>query len=200
MSAVIRAASRDDADQIAAIYAPSVTQAVTSFELEPPGATEMARRLAATLEVYPWLVCDRGGEILGYVRAGRFHDRAAYQWAVEVSAYMRGDMRRTGLGRALYTSLFAVLVHQGFCTAYAGVSLPNPGSVGLHESMGFVPVGVYRAAGYKMGGWHDVGWWQRPLVPLPLPHDPPPPRPFPLVTCDPEYPACLAQGAPLLRV
>lgn len=193
----IRLAVPGDAPAIAAIYAPSVTHAATSFEFEPPDVTEMAQRITGTLERFPWLVCDRDGEVLGFVRAGRFRDRAAYQWSVEVSAYVRTDTQRSGVGRALYTSLFSLLVHQGFYMAYAGVTLPNPASVALHESMGFAPVGVFRAAGHKFEAWHDVGWWQRPLQPLT--RDPLPPRPFPAVASDAATLAAIASGVPLLR-
>jgi phosphinothricin acetyltransferase len=74
-------------------------------------------------------------------------------------------MRRKGIGRALYNPLFKILTLQGFFNAYAGIALPNPGSVGLHESMGFKPIGIYKAVGYKLGAWHDVGWWYLPLRP-----------------------------------
>ncbi len=67
------------------------------------------------------------------------------------------------MGRALYTSLFALLRLQGLYNAYAGITLPNAASVGVHEAVGFRPVGVYASVGYKMGGWHDVGWWQLAL-------------------------------------
>jgi phosphinothricin acetyltransferase len=82
---------------------------------------------------------------------------------VDVTVYVHEDYKRYGVGKALYTSLFQVLRLQGFYNAYAGISLPNPGSAGLHEAMGFTPVGVYRAVGYKLGRWHDVGWWQLAL-------------------------------------
>jgi phosphinothricin acetyltransferase len=78
---------------------------------------------------------------------------------VDVSAYVREDVHRTGVGRALYASLIAVLDLQGFYNAYAGIALPNEPSVGLHEAMGFRLVGMYRRVGYKLGAWHDVGWW-----------------------------------------
>jgi L-amino acid N-acyltransferase YncA len=86
------------------------------------------------------------------------HSRAAYRWSVDVSTYVHKGERRTGAGRALYTSLISVLALQGFYNAYAGIALPNPASVGLHEAVGFRPVGVYREVGYKLGAWHDVGW------------------------------------------
>ena len=159
----IRLATAGDAAPIADIYAPNVTDAVISFEAEPPDAGEMRRRIAGTLERYPWLVCERRGRVWGYAYAGAHGSRAAYRWSVDVSVYVHGEAHRAGVGRALYTSLFAALELQGFYNAYAGATLPNPASVGLHEAMGFRPVGVYRGTGYKMGAWHDVGWWHLPL-------------------------------------
>jgi phosphinothricin acetyltransferase len=95
---------------------------------------------------------------------------------VDVTVYIREDQQRKGIGRALYSSLFELLRLQGYFHAYAGITLPNPGSVGLHEAMGFRPVGTYFAVGFKDGAWHDVGWWQLELQPLVL--TPKPPRPF----------------------
>jgi L-amino acid N-acyltransferase YncA len=174
MAATIRMATAADAGQIADVYAPAVTGTVISFEMEPPGVAEMRRRVTEALVTHPWLVAERDGEVAGYARAGRFKDRVAYQWSVETSVYIRTSAHRSGLGRALYGKLFDLLVLQGFYRAYAGVTLPNAASVGLHESLGFTPVGVYQAAGYKFGAWHDVGWWERGLQPLVA--DPPTPR------------------------
>jgi phosphinothricin acetyltransferase len=123
----------------------------------------MGRRVLDTLKTYPWLACETGGRLAGYAYASRHRARAAYNWSVEVSAYVHHEFRRRGIGRGLYASLFEILKAQGYCRAYAGITLPNPGSVGLHESMGFEPVGVFRSIGHKMGVWHDVGWWQRAL-------------------------------------
>jgi phosphinothricin acetyltransferase len=198
MSTTIRLATPADAGQVAAIYAPFVREMPVSFEVEPPDAAEMGQRMAKVLERFPWLVCDRAGEVLGYVYACPHRERAAYQWSVDVAAYTRADCRRCGLGRGLYTSLFGLLVRQGFANAYAGVTLPNPGSVGLHEAVGFTPVGVYRSVGYKCGGWHDVGWWQLRLQDLPEP--PPPPRPLPADRASPGWDEALRAGLPLLRV
>jgi L-amino acid N-acyltransferase YncA len=158
-----------DAAQIAAIYRPSVTDAATSFEIDAPDGAEMARRIEAVLAVAPWLVCTGpAGDIVGYAYAGRHRERPAYQWSVDATVYIRADHHRRGVGRALYGVLFDLLRLQGFCVAHAGITLPNPGSVGLHEALGFRPVGVYPAVGWKMGAWRDVGWWQLPLRELPL--------------------------------
>jgi L-amino acid N-acyltransferase YncA len=195
--ATIRLATERDAEQIAAIYAPNVTDAVISFEYEPPSAVEMRRRIEATLQRYPWLVCECQGWVLGYAYAGAHGSRAAYQWSVDVSVYVHEDARRTGVGRALYTSLFAALILQGFYNAYAGATLPNPASVGLHESVGFRPVGVYHGVGYKLGAWHDVVWWYLPLRERVA--DPDPPADLPSVLGSVEWDAALTNGLPLLR-
>jgi L-amino acid N-acyltransferase YncA len=160
MNAVIRLAATDDAPGVQAIYAPIVRETAISFELEPPTVEETQERIAKTLEHYPWLVCERRGDILGYVYASQHRTRPAYQWSVDVSVYVHTKARRLGVGQALYRSLMALLILQGFYNAYAGITLPNPASVGLHESLGFQLVGVYRSVGYKLGAWHDVGWWQ----------------------------------------
>ncbi len=159
----IRLATELDATQIAEIYAPIVRDTVISFEVEAPTADEMRHRIEYTLERFPWLVYERRGRVVGYAYAGEHSPRAAYRWSVAVSAYVHESERRKGVARALYTSLFAVLVLQGFYNAYAGITLPNPASVGLHEALGFRPVGIYRGVGYKHGAWHDVGWWQLSL-------------------------------------
>jgi L-amino acid N-acyltransferase YncA len=176
MSATIRLAAPEDAAAVLAIYAPIVRNTAISFEVEPPTLVEMAERIATTLQHLPWLVCDRQGEILGYVYASAHRVRAAYQWSVDVTVYIHPAARRTGIGRALYTALFALLARQGFFQCFAGITLPNPASVGLHESLGFHTIGIYRRVGYKLGAWHDVGWWQRALQPGQ--HPPAPPTTF----------------------
>lgn len=193
----IRLATGRDAGQVAAIYAPNVTGKIISFESDPPGTDEMRRRIEVTLERYPWLVCERGGRVLGYAYAGAHRSRAAYQWSVDVSVYVHGGAHRKGVGRALYASLFAALALQGFYNAYAGATLPNPASVGLHESVGFRPVGVYHGVGYKMGAWHDVGWWHLPLREKVA--DPDPPANLPSVLGSKEWDAALTKGLPLLQ-
>ncbi len=199
MTTVIRVATSQDAPAILDIYEPIIRETAISFETEPPTIQQMQERIEETLLHWPWLVCERQGDILGYVYATRHRARAAYQWSVDVSVYIREGMRRTGIGRALYRSLFELLALQQFYNCYAGITLPNPGSVGLHEALGFQPVGIYRQVGYKMGAWHDVGWWQ-----LSLPRHvstPPAPTAFSkLVSAPGPWETALQSGAPLLRV
>jgi L-amino acid N-acyltransferase YncA len=195
---LIRLATAADGPALAAIYAPSVVGHVTSFELEPPDGTEMARRVERLAARTPWLVCAHANEVVGYAYASPHRDRYAYQWSVEVSAYVRADVHRCGVARALYTSLFAVLAVQGFRNAYAGITLPNPASVGLHEALGFTPVGVYRGVGYKLGAWHDVVWLERSLGARDV--EPAEPTPLPAVQNSPAFRAALAAGLPLLRL
>jgi phosphinothricin acetyltransferase len=171
--ASIRIATARDAAAIAAIYRPYVTDAVTSFEVDPPGAADIAARIEAVLARTPWLVSTGAdGAAIGYAYASRHHERAAYQWSVDVAVYIHAGHHRRGVGRRLYEKLFALLRVQGYYVAHAGITLPNAASVGLHESLGFVPVGVYPAVGWKFGAWRDVGWWRLPLqalVPTPAP-------------------------------
>jgi phosphinothricin acetyltransferase len=160
----IRLAASADAAGMLAIYAPIVRETIISFELDPPTTAEMRGRIESGWPHWPWLVCERAGGLLGYACASQHRTRAAYQWSVDTSVYVRADARRGGVARALYTSLFAILALQGFRNAYAGITLPNAASVGFHEALGFEPVGVYRKVGYKLGAWRDVGWWARDLA------------------------------------
>jgi L-amino acid N-acyltransferase YncA len=162
---VVRPARPEDAQACAAIYANYVVGEVISFEEVPPGAEEMGRRMAGLSGSYPWLVAERDGEVAGYAYAGDHRSRAAYRWAADVSVYVSPAHHRAGVGRELYEDLFARLREQGVAVVCAGVTLPNEASVGLHEALGFTPVGVYRRIGWKLGKWHDVGWWQLSLLP-----------------------------------
>jgi len=173
MPARIRLAQPADAEQMLAIYTPIVRDTIISFELEPPGSEEFQRRIEHGMQRFPWLVCDREGELLGYAYAGAYRARPAYQWCCESSVYVAESARGCGVGRALYTSLFKVLELQGYCGVYAGTTLPNPASVALHRACGFSEVGVFRQAGYKHGAWHDVAWWQLRLQDPPSPPDAP---------------------------
>jgi phosphinothricin acetyltransferase len=197
MTLDIRLATAQDAAGIAEIYRPIVAFTPISFEIEPPDEHEIRRRIQGILPAYPWLVCELGRRIAGYAYGSRHKERAAYQWSVDTSVYVHSDFRRRGIGQGLYASLFRILTAQGYFSAYAGVTLPNPGSVGLHESAGFKALGVYRNVGYKQGAWHDVGWWEMALQPY-IP-EPPPPLSLAQVQADPSWPRMLAAGLACVR-
>jgi phosphinothricin acetyltransferase len=162
----IRAATPDDAAALAAIYAPYVTGSHISFETAAPGIAEMRARIESAGDLYPWLAAvDEADSPCGYAYAAPFRARPAYRFAVETSVYVRPDAHGLGLGRRLYEPLLAVLEAQGFTQAIAAIALPNEASVRLHERLGFVHAGIYRKVGFKLGGWWDVGLWQRALAP-----------------------------------
>ena len=197
MSGLIRVAEERDARAIAGIYAPAITDAVISFELTPPDAQEMLRRIVAVQRQYPWLVYEESDTVLGYVYASVHNERAAYRWSVDVTAYIRHDAHRRGIGRALYTALFEILVLQGYRTACAGITLPNTSSVQMHAVMGFTEVGVYHDVGYKFGKWHDVGWYERSLAAHVL--EPPEPVPFPVLATSSVVKAVFTRATALIK-
>lgn len=157
----IRVATGDDAAAIAAIYGPVVRNTAISFELEMPSVDEMRGRILQTTQSLPWLVAvDPLGQVQGYAYAGKHRERPAYQWSVDVTAYIREDARGKGVAKRLYRALLRELAALGYHEAFAGISLPNIASVALHESVGFKHIGIYRGVGFKLGAWRDVGWWQ----------------------------------------
>ncbi|MEO8969793.1 MAG: N-acetyltransferase family protein [Solirubrobacteraceae bacterium] len=167
-----------DAGPIATIYAETGIATLASLEERAPGIHEMADRMRAIRERFPWLVAERDGAIAGYAYASDHRWRSAYRWAVDTTVYVSPAHHRRGVGRALYGALMPRLAAQGFYTACAGITLPNPASVGLHEAFHFRLVGVYESVGYKHGGWHSVGWYQarlRTSEPGVTPSEPRPP-------------------------
>ncbi len=152
-----------DAAACAAIYAPFVTETVISFELEPPDDSKMRERMERLTTRYPWLVAEDRERVVGYAYASPHRDRSAYGWAADVAIYVAPEHHGRGIGRALYEALFELLAAQGLRVACAGIALPNTASVTLHVKLGFQLVGVYRRIGWKLGAWHDVAWYQRPL-------------------------------------
>jgi len=159
----LRVASPDDAKDIATIYAPFVRDTAISFEVNPPDTNEMRRRITSTLVTHPWLVAVDADRIIGYAYASQHRTREAYRWACDVAVYLDAPNRGKGIGNLLYTELLRILSAQGYRGAYAGIALPNAASVALHEKMGFSHLGTYAKVGFKLGQWHDVGWWQRTL-------------------------------------
>ena len=160
---VVRDATPEDGAACAEIYRPYVTDTVITFEYEPPTAEDVARRIAVAQERHAWVVLVEDDRVVGYAYAAPVKERAAYRWSCEVSVYLEQGRRRSGGGRVLYEALFERLAARGYRRLVAGMTLPNPASEGLHQAMGFEPIGVQRGIGWKNGDWHDVGWVQRSL-------------------------------------
>jgi phosphinothricin acetyltransferase len=197
MNVEFRCARPEDASAVLSIYAPYCESSHVSFEIVSPTETQMSGRIATILARYPWLIGELDGQVAGYVYASQHRERAAYRWAVDVAVYVANEYRRRGLARALYESLFSVLRHQGYFKAFAGITLPNPASVGLHEAIGFRPVGMFPKVGYKLGRWLDVGWWQFDLQSPAT--DPPEPRPFEAIRHEIAISTAIVKGEQLLR-
>lgn len=161
---LLRMASEGDIDAMLAIYSQYINTAIT-FECRLPKLSEFTERIAGIVTCYPCLVCQEGEMIAGYAYAHRHMERQAYQWNAELSIYLDRRFHSRGWGKRLYLALMDILRLQGVRTVYAGITLPNAKSVGLHQKLGFTSVGVYRHTGYKGGRWRDVAWFEKQILP-----------------------------------
>lgn len=161
---MIRPATLADAEAIAAIYNPFITDTVVTFEEVPVTATEIAARVTKVLEAgYPYLVDEVDGRVTGYAYGSQFRTRAAYRFSVEGTVYLSPEARGKGLGTILYSALLEELKNRGFHLVIGGITLPNPASVALHERLGFVKAAHFHEVGFKFGQWLDVGFWELKL-------------------------------------
>lgn len=180
----IRTASVEDAEELLAIYKPYVEKTAISFEYDVPEVSEFWRRIAHTLEKYPYLVAERDGELLGYAYMGPFVGRAAYDWAAEVSIYVKEDKRKLGVGKCLYQALEAVAKEQNILNLNVCIGYPDQddeyltkNSVQYHGHMGYQMVGKFHNCGYKFGRWYHMVWMEkligvhvdRPAAVIPFP-------------------------------
>jgi phosphinothricin acetyltransferase len=154
---IIRLAEDEDARQMLDIYAPFITNSVITFENDVPAEKEFRERIQNIQKKYPWLVYEIDGKIAGYAYASPFHERAAYEWSVDLSIYVSPEFHGKGAGRSLYYALLEILKLQGFCNAVSLVTVPNEKSERLHKSFGFSEIGIYENIGYKFG-WKSVRW------------------------------------------
>jgi L-amino acid N-acyltransferase YncA len=161
----IRPATVADAEACCAIYNEHVRHTIVTFEVEPLTPAEMAGRIAEKLGRYDWLVLEEAGAVVGYAYYGAFRARAAYDHSVETTIYLAENVTGRGLGRELYRALIASARDRGYRELIGVIALPNPASVALHETLGFLPIGVFPRVGYKFGRYIDVGFWQLSLEP-----------------------------------
>ena len=159
----VRKMTANDVSAILDIYSHYIQNTPASFEVDVPSMAEFTQRFETISKSYPCLVCERDGEIVGYAHASAHKARAAYRFDVDVSVYVKDGVQSCGVGTALYEQLFALLSETHYYNAYAGITLPNERSVGLHKKFGFSEIGIHHNTGYKLGKWHDVIWLEKAL-------------------------------------
>ena len=162
----VRAATLDDLEALTEIYNHYIVNSAITFDLRPFGTEERRTWFDDHADSGPHrllVATDEHGKCVGYSSSSRWRPKPAYNTTVEVSVYCHPDARGRGYGSALYRSLFAALQGEDVQTIVAGVSLPNPASLSLHERFGFRPVGVFHAVGRKFDQLWDVAWFERPL-------------------------------------
>ena len=164
----IRVAEESDAGKLLAIYAPYVEQTAITFEYEVPSVEEFRQRICNTRKKYPYIVAETEGKIAGYAYAGPFHERAAYDWAVEMSIYVDKDRKGQGIGRKLYETMEMLLKKQNIlnlnaciaCTEVEDEYLTNA-SVHYHAHLGYRMVGEFKQCGYKFHRWYNMVWMEK---------------------------------------
>ena len=166
----LRMATEKDASALLEIYRPYVEQTAITFEYDVPTVEEFARRIRHTLERYPYLVAEENGAVIGYAYVSPFKERAAYDWAVETSIYVKMGLSGKGYGKQLYDALERLLKAQNIlnlnaCIAYTeheDAHLDN-NSTHFHEHLGYKLVGTFHQCGYKFGTWYDMIWMEKML-------------------------------------
>lgn len=157
---IIRKANLEDAEQVAEIYNYYIQHTHHTFETEPISVERMEKRINRLIDDYPFLVAEEDGIIYGYIYATQFKLRQAYQFAAEVSIYVKSDDKKKGIGTLLYEQMFDELEDTEIHTLIAGIALPNDASIKFHEKLGYEKVAHFKEVGYKLGRWIDVGYWE----------------------------------------
>ncbi len=170
---MIRIATEEDVGEILALYAPYILTTTATFEYDVPSAGEFLRRFQSITQMFPWLVWEEDGEILGYTYASYPYHRAAYSWCAEPSVYVRRDARGKGVGKKLYAALEAVMRYQGFQVFYAMITEENRWSLAFHESCGYEWKVCFDNCGFKFGRWLGLVWMEKRLKPVEIPSSTP---------------------------
>ncbi|MHC4220358.1 MAG: GNAT family N-acetyltransferase [Planctomycetota bacterium] len=160
----IRLATIEDLGGILAISNWAAEHTAANFAIVPETPESWRSDWDGTHEMFPWLVAtDDGGAVIGFAKASPWKGRCAYNWSAETTVYVHPDHHGRGLGTALYERLIHTLEAQGYRTLLGGITVPNPASVRLHESLGFRRVALLEQVGWKFDAWHDVGYWELKL-------------------------------------
>ena len=152
-----------DAEAIRQIYNIEVIGSTATLDLVPRTAEEQAKWMVAHSGVYPVIVADDGGEVVGFASLSPYRPRPGYATAVEDSIYVAEQRRGTGIGRTLLSEAVVLARNHGFHSVVARVGAAQAASVALHQACGFALVGIEREIGRKFGRWVDVAILQRLL-------------------------------------
>jgi L-amino acid N-acyltransferase len=157
MSPIIRLATADDLPAINDIYNYYVHRSTCTYQLEPETLEARQAWFAShPPDKYPVTIGEINGEVAAWGALSKFRERAAYAPSVEASIYVRHDLHRRGIGRALLVDLIERARNLGFHTLIGGVSAEQTASLALQESLGFQRVAHFKEVGYKMGQRLDV--------------------------------------------
>ena len=166
----IRPVQISDAERLSEIYSYYVNDTAVSFEYEAPSADEFVNRIKHTTENYPYLVCEKDDQVVGYVYAGAYSEREAYAWTVTTSIYIDKDHRREGIGSLLYAALERELKKQGIVNLLAGVAFLEEedeylshDSYLFHLKEGYEKVAYMKTVGKKFDRWYDLIWMQKKI-------------------------------------
>jgi phosphinothricin acetyltransferase len=161
----VRPATIDDLEQIVGIYNHYVVHTPITFDLAP--FTVDDRRgwfdQFSTTGRHRLLVAVDRATVVGYAGSHQFRTKAAYDTTVETTVYCAPSALGRGIGRQLYLALFQAIEDEDIHALLAGITLPNPASISLHERFGFTLSGVTHAVGRKFDRYWDVGWYERIL-------------------------------------
>ena len=157
----IRVATPDDAARLVEIYRYYVENTTITFEYDVPTVKEFRERIENTLKMFPYLVAEENGVIIGYCYASPFKARKAYSLSVEMSIYVDKDSCGQGIGVELYQRIEEYLKMQNVINMTAGISYPNEHSEGFHNKSGYKKVAHFEKVGYKLGKWVDVIWMEK---------------------------------------
>lgn len=164
----IRTATLENAKEILKIYAPYVKKTAVTFEYDVPALAQFQARIKSTFKKYPYIIAERNGELFGYAYTGAFVRRAAYDWAAEVTIYLKEDKRKMGLGRKLYHAIEEISKAQNILNLNACISCPERGdeyltknSLQFHAHLGYSMVGEFHKCGYKFGRWYNMVWMEK---------------------------------------
>lgn len=160
-SLTVRLARSEDVPQLTEITSDEARRSLATASYIDEPLERWERAYQEHHRSMPWLVATdssrpEGQEVLGYAKASPYNVRDGFRWSVELSVYVRHEVKGRRIGEKLYQALFRLLAIQGYRRVYARIALPNPASIRLHERFGLAQTGTLPAFAWKFGNWYDM--------------------------------------------